>query len=641
MGNFVKTSNSSLCQFVAQGVNLQDLTDYNSTFTLPILTSARIIGNKILIQGNKRSTLVDSNLLATLLHAIEVENHVNLEKSSALVFIQIDGRKILTNFDKERENLCLVEKDILGIQKTAIGILSQLNSIFNDAMSLNKLFHDPVDMERFESCVGAKSEFLDLLGVKLNRLEHCLASSFVTLNRTKRSSMLGWLFSDGAELDAVQNSLHDTVQNYNKNFEKIKTLDDQIVIKYNRMTEKLKSMSEHEVLLRDLLITEQVENQMALSRQKFINIKNQHLTAILNLIEHSTVHEDIDLLTRSIFNRNICTIKICEAGIFSTKEKNAFQIGTLITVHREILELEPNADFLIQCQAISATHISDFHNVIGQQITPGTLIINNEIIAEKSLENKTFVNQNLRQIKHEEIHLSNFIVFGHKIQCLTEGEMNLNGIQTSCRSLQVFELQNNFEITAGGKKMTSYHIKSSKSQRLDWGEDYEFSNIPITYLQQIDDDESILGPILDELLLTPAGEIDVAKVAAISGSTVVLILICIVGACLKFEKLRNCCKSCIVKSIPTKAHTNYLKKKLRRKKKILAKNMSMLETAQSLESKAQEMEIRKTKSDLIDETSRGARRKSRSRSKNPKDCPLGYRKCTCQGVEENCRGFIA
>ena len=67
----------------------------------------------------------------------------------------------------------------------------------------------------------------------------------------------------------------------------------------------------------------------------------------------------------------------------------------------------------------------------------------------------------------------------------------------------------------------------------------------------------------------------------------------------------------------------------------------MLETAQSLENKEQEMETRKTNSDLIEETSRGARRKSRSRSKNPKDCPLGYRRCTCLGVAEHCRGYVA
>ena len=220
----------------------------------------------------------------------------------------------------------------------------------------------------------------------------------------------------------------------------------------------------------------------------------------------------IDLITRSIFHRNICNIKICETGIFSSKEQNSFQKGTLITVHREILELHPNEDFLLQCQAISSTHISIFHNVIGQRVSPGTLIINNQIIEERSLQNKSFVNQNLRQIRHEEIHLNNFIVFGNKVQCLQAGKLNLNGIETSCKSLQIFELQNDFMIMSGGKKMSNYHIKSSKSQRLNWGQDYEFSNLPITYLKEIDEDTSILGPILDELLLTPAGEVDVAKV---------------------------------------------------------------------------------------------------------------------------------
>jgi hypothetical protein len=177
---------------------------------------------------------------------------------------------------------------------------------------------------------------------------------------------------------------------------------------------------------------------------------------------------------------------------------------------------------------------------------------------------------------------------------------------------------------------------------LDWGKDYSFSNIPITYLREIDDDQSILSPILDQLLLTPAGNVDIAKVAAITGSTVLIILVCIMAACLKFERLRDCCKSCIIKCIPTKVHTSYLRKKLTRKKKILATNMSMLETAQSLENKAQEMEIRKSKSILIDEKSLGARRKSRSRSQErPKACPLGYKRCTCRGVEEDCKGFIA
>ena len=100
-GEFIRTQDSSLCQFVGEGVDLQQLASFNSTYTNPVLTSARIVGEKILIQGRKRSTLVNSSLLATLLNAINIENHVNLEKSAALVFIQVDGRRILTNFEKK------------------------------------------------------------------------------------------------------------------------------------------------------------------------------------------------------------------------------------------------------------------------------------------------------------------------------------------------------------------------------------------------------------------------------------------------------------------------------------------------------------------------------------------------------------
>jgi hypothetical protein len=121
-------------------------------------------------------------------------------------------------------------------------------------------------------------------------------------------------------------------------------------------------------------------------------------------------------------------------------------------------------------------------------------------------------------------------------------------------------------------------------------------------------------------------------------------LICIAGACMKFQKFRECFKTCVVKMIPTQAHKNYLKKKLRRKKKVLQTNLNMLETAQSLEHKEQEkaleMEARKAHSEELEETSRGARRKSRSRSKNSKQCPLGYRRCTCDGIAERCRGYV-
>ena len=48
----VRTSPGDLmCSVVGEGIDIQALSGYNRTFNLPILTSARVIGNKIMIRG--------------------------------------------------------------------------------------------------------------------------------------------------------------------------------------------------------------------------------------------------------------------------------------------------------------------------------------------------------------------------------------------------------------------------------------------------------------------------------------------------------------------------------------------------------------------------------------------------------------
>ena len=199
--------------------------------------------------------------------------------------------------------------------------------------------------------------------------------------------MLGWLMSDGAEVDNIGRSLKDTIQSYNSNFEKIQHLDDQIMLSYNHITEKLQDMSEKEILLRDLLVSEQIKTQLARERQQFINVQSQHYIAISNMIEHSDIHEALEMISRSLFHQNVCNIHICEIGIFSLRDPQS----TKITVHREVLKLEENQDFLITCEALSSTHISSFHNKVGQKISEGTLILNNKIILEANLLNKTLL----------------------------------------------------------------------------------------------------------------------------------------------------------------------------------------------------------------------------------------------------------
>ena len=65
----IRTSPGDLmCSVVGEGIDIQSLNGYNRTCNLPILTSARVVGEKIMIRGRKRSTLLDPNLMATLLN---------------------------------------------------------------------------------------------------------------------------------------------------------------------------------------------------------------------------------------------------------------------------------------------------------------------------------------------------------------------------------------------------------------------------------------------------------------------------------------------------------------------------------------------------------------------------------------------
>ena len=72
--------------------------------------------------------------------------------------------------------------------------------------------------------------------------------------------------------------------------------------------------------------------------------------------------------------------------------------------------------------------------MVVQKIAEGTLILNNKIILEANLLNKTFVNNDIRRLKKEEIHLMNFVIFGRNIQCLNSGHLTLNSIETDCES---------------------------------------------------------------------------------------------------------------------------------------------------------------------------------------------------------------
>ena len=105
--NHVRTSpGDMMCSIVGEGVDIQALQDYNKTFHLPILTSARLIGKKIMIRGRQRSTLLEQKLMSTLLLSVNIENHINFDGHQSISFVNEGGRRMLTNFNPNVPNIC-------------------------------------------------------------------------------------------------------------------------------------------------------------------------------------------------------------------------------------------------------------------------------------------------------------------------------------------------------------------------------------------------------------------------------------------------------------------------------------------------------------------------------------------------------
>ena len=114
-----------------------------------------------------------------------------------------------------------------------------------------------------------------------------------------------------------------------------------------------------------------------------------------------------------------------------------------------------------------------------------------------------------------EIFLDSFIIFGRNIKLQTT-KLVLNKIPTICEEMEVITLLSGFEIEANGRTLTDFHLNAKRNKRLKWSKDYSFANLPSSYITVEEEDESVIVPLIDDLVLMAAGEPHIAKITALS-----------------------------------------------------------------------------------------------------------------------------
>jgi hypothetical protein len=183
---------------------------------------------------------------------------------------------------------------------------------------------------------------------------------------------------------------------------------------------------------------------------------------------------------------------------------------------------------LITCQAKSGSHISQWHNQLASISGLDTLILKDKMIKISQMENKSYVNENLRLLTQEENLLNVFHLFDQKkLQCLSKAEFILDIHQTTCFELQIIQLSDDFTLQYQGhiisEKYTTAHVDLIASS---WLNKYSFDNLPRSILEDDEDNKFVLHPILDSLIISPAGNISVEKVSLLTCGTLLFFLLC-------------------------------------------------------------------------------------------------------------------
>ena len=323
---------------------------------------------------------------------------------------------------------------------------------------------------------------------------------------------------------------------------------------------------------------------------QFITMKQQHVQALSDILVKSNIHENLQLLERALFGNNHCTFQSCEIKIYAIRNES------LITVHTEVLDLQPKTMMLVTCKAVSATHVSEMHNKLAT-LNGETLILEHSVIPVINLSNETIVNKHLRFLKSEEILLDNFHLYGNdNIQCLDKADFLLNSIKTSCFALQSIKLPDNFIVEYKGAKISKQHLISHvKFVANSWLANYDFDNMPRTILESEEEIPAIFHPIVDPIILDQAGNISIQKVSLLTTGTFIVILLVCSAALYKCDNYRNAIwklimtcwnklyECCTTQNMRTVRENAKLKKEVSVKRAKIRENISDLQMMQSLE----------------------------------------------------------
>ena len=224
--------------------------------SVPLLTNIiRISEDRFVVPNQNVPAHLNMSQLQTLLSHLDIQLTLTKDSPPQLFIRRDDDKQLhLESFSPLGPNSCklgpVVNNIFHGLQNT----LQMLQKIYDEVENIIRFFGSEHLYSKLSSCLQVSNITLSVLMKTDDKdLEYCISRLANTTSPriVRRSTMLGWLFGSGQQLDQIEHSLMDSIEHYNTNFEKISAFDKEVVQSFNRLEKDISSLVEIEAKLQD------------------------------------------------------------------------------------------------------------------------------------------------------------------------------------------------------------------------------------------------------------------------------------------------------------------------------------------------------------------------------------------------------
>ena len=527
------------CSILGVGFPLSEVTSSmiwgNPITQIPILVNVLVISpDRIYIPSQNTTVLLTLDQFKKVCDKLGII--VNMKaKGAPQLTIHKDpsGELILQNFNVNSLNVCSMSTLGTNLNHDIENTLQILQDTWETLTQIITFYGQNALLQELGTCLNTKNLSIQLfLNTKQTSFLYCIKSlsnelQLQTKNR-RSANLLSFLIGDGRQLNEIEQTLKESIEHYNNNFQKLKVFDDKIVDTFQTMSKEITNLANLEDKIEDKIAQLKRFTKMNDIKMQYLLVKLQHASAIHRLLTESRLLDNLAILERALFSANQCTIRSCEINI------SAELIGSKVLIHREILELKPVMKYLISCMAITTTTVPSLHNQLAERTQSGDYLIGTKLYNNHQLSNTSVVNENARLITVAEKLLGAFHHYQSEginmIQCLEELQFTLNDKELHCKPLTEYTLPEEFVLKANEEELRSQKLVEARQRiAIGWIREYEFSNIDLLP-EEKEPSLTILHPTIERFFYEETGQLNIQK-TSLMGTGMFLLTAIIIGFC--------------------------------------------------------------------------------------------------------------